>query len=94
MQKRPNDVLICDICSKEYTRAHKSQHLKSKSCNQFKKLNNAIRELLLAEDNNKPKNIESKLKRPYKDHNDNIIYLTDHQYEWYSKIPNRKYIKL
>ncbi len=25
----PNDVLYCDVCNKEYTRAHKSRHVKS-----------------------------------------------------------------
>lgn len=85
----PKDKLICEFCGKTYTRHNRAQHRKSNACKAWQKANSVIKDTLLVED--REILYKKLLTHPYEDENGNIVYLSDAQIKFYSKIPNRKF---
>jgi hypothetical protein len=46
-KKKWDDILICDICNKNYTRSNKSQHNKSVIHIEYSKINKKLRDILI-----------------------------------------------
>ncbi len=89
-EKRPNDKLTCDFCKKIYTRQNKKQHQRSKFCQSHQQMLNNMKEALLQE--SIPVHpIRDKIKRPYFDKNNNLIYLTQRQLHFYATLGSKKY---
>lgn len=79
--KLPNDKLMCEFCNKQYTRAHRSQHRKSKICQAFQQAGTVIREAILNNVGGK-KTFRDLICEPYTDKNGKIIYLTKKQFDF------------
>lgn len=86
----PKDKLSCDFCKKTYTRQNKAQHRRSKYCQAYQQMLKVIKESLLTPlINDHP--VEDKIKRPYLDQDNNLIYLTKRQLYFYKKLGSKKY---
>ncbi len=83
--KLPDDKLICEFCNKQYTRAHRSQHRKSKICQAFQQAGTVIREALLDNVGGK-KSFRDLICEPYTDKNGNTVYLTKRQFDIRSRL--------
>jgi hypothetical protein len=46
-RKLPSDVITCDVCGNKYTRAHKSQHNKTKIHMAYASMDRKLKDLLL-----------------------------------------------
>lgn len=85
----PNDKMICTDCKRTYTRSHRSQHRKTKICKAYQQANNAIREIIFEEP--KKKILKDKLQKQYQDKDGNIVFMTDVQFQFHSKMPGQTF---
>lgn len=93
MSKSPNDKLICEFCKKQYTRAHRSQHRKSKLCGAFQQAGKVIREALLDNTGGK-KSFRDLICEPFTDRDGNVIYLTKKQFDIRSRLGKIKTLEV
>lgn len=84
-KKQPDDKLICEYCNKQYTRAHRAQHRKSKLCQAFQQAGTLIREAILDNVGGK-KTFRDLICEPYTDSKGNTVYLTKKQFDFRSRL--------
>lgn len=85
IKKLPSDILVCEYCNKNYSRAHRSQHRKSKFCQAFQQAGKVIREAILDNVGGK-KSFSDLICDPYTDKDGNTVYLTKRQFDFQSRL--------
>jgi hypothetical protein len=83
--KKPTDRITCDLCGKEYTRANRSTHNKTKIHQQAVKYETLIRDTLHQQI---PERItlKERAEYPYYDWNGERIYMTEKKFNYYNTI--------
>lgn len=85
--KTPYDKIKCDYCNTMYTRKNRAQHRKSKFCKAYQDINTIFKKLVLKVGPDMIKtNMKDLIAHPYTDKKGKTIYLTDNQYNFYSKL--------
>jgi hypothetical protein len=79
MEKTPNDKLICEFCKNRYTRAHRSKHRKTKTCQAYQNAMKVFLEVLHNGNDQTRKTFMDFVKEPYTDKKGNTVYLTKKQ---------------
>jgi hypothetical protein len=80
------DKLKCEICNKEYTRSNISGHKKTNHHKLHEKFIKIIRNTVMGHENKKT--LDDMIKKPYKNNDNETIYMTNKQYNFYKSLPN------
>lgn len=80
-----NERVLCDICNKKYARYNVTGHRKTKIHKVYEECINIIKNTIRGYEHTKGMN--DILLKPRKDKENNTIYLTDKQYNFYKSLP-------
>lgn len=80
-----NERVLCDICNKQYARYNITGHKRTKIHKAYEECIKIIKNTVVGYENSKGMN--DILLKPRKDKEENIIYLTDKQYNFYKSLP-------
>ena len=78
------DIILCDVCNKNFKRNNRHNHKKTKYHILHKQFYDTIKNNIVIEDS-KAKNFNDIIKYPCRDNKGNTIYLTNKQQNFYNK---------